>query len=144
MGSERASITLVRRIEWIDTDAAGIYHWTVVFRFVEAAEAALHEELGIRERTFGRTPRVQVSGSFHRQLRFYDRVELVLTVESVGESSVRYGFTLSPVGEDEAAARGEIVIVHVSDSAEGGAVPWPSNIRERLLNGGDQGRVDWS
>ena len=37
-----ARILLRRRIEWMDTDAAGIYHWTTVFRLAEAAEAALH------------------------------------------------------------------------------------------------------
>jgi len=35
------------------TDAAGIYHWTTVFRFAEAAEAALHTALGIEQITFG-------------------------------------------------------------------------------------------
>jgi acyl-CoA thioesterase FadM len=40
-------VRLRRRTEWIDTDAAGIYHWTTVFRFAEAAEAALHTALGI-------------------------------------------------------------------------------------------------
>jgi hypothetical protein len=53
-----ASSTIPRRIEWIDTDARGIYHWVTVVRYVEAAEALLHDRLGIRQRTFGRTPRV--------------------------------------------------------------------------------------
>src|SRR3954464_4920869 len=41
MSGEPARIEITRRIEWIDTDAQGIYHWTTVFRLTEAAEAAL-------------------------------------------------------------------------------------------------------
>ena len=57
-----ARVVLRRRIEWMDTDAAGIYHWTTVFRLAEAAEAALHTALGIADFTFGATPRVAVAG----------------------------------------------------------------------------------
>ncbi len=37
-----ASVALRRRIEWIDTDAAGIYHYTTTFRLAEVAEAVMH------------------------------------------------------------------------------------------------------
>ena len=80
--TRRARVTIVRRVEWMDTDAAGIYHWTTVFRFAEAAEAALHDGLGIAEITFGATPRVAVSAEFERPLRFNDRVEVELAVEA--------------------------------------------------------------
>ena len=56
-----ATLVLRRRIEWMDTDAAGIYHYTTVFRLAEAAEAAMHTGLGIADRTFGATPRVSVA-----------------------------------------------------------------------------------
>ena len=63
--SDPARVVLKRRIEWMDTDAAGIYHWTTAFRLAEAAEAALHTALGIADFTFGATPRVAVSGELH-------------------------------------------------------------------------------
>ena len=50
----------------MDTDAAGIYHWTCVFRLAEAAEAALHTALGTADRVFGVTPRMAVSAEFVR------------------------------------------------------------------------------
>ena len=92
--TQRARVTIVRRVEWMDTDAAGIYHWTTVFRFAEAAEAALHDGLGIAEITFGATPRVAVSAEFQRPLRFYDRVEVELAVEAVGRTSMRYAVVI--------------------------------------------------
>jgi acyl-CoA thioesterase FadM len=33
-----ARIRIRRRVEWMDTDAAGIYHWSTVIRLTEAAE----------------------------------------------------------------------------------------------------------
>jgi acyl-CoA thioesterase FadM len=83
-----ARIRLRRRIEWIDTDAAGIYHWTTVCRLAEAAEAELHTALGIADITFGATPRVAVALNFQRPLHFNDKVEVDLRVDSVGRSSI--------------------------------------------------------
>ena len=134
-----AKITAVRRVEWSDTDAAGVFHWMTAFRLVEAAEALLHERLGIRERTFGQTPRVHVETTFHRELHFFDRVDVELRVASVGRTSLRYAFVLTPHGEEEAAVEGEMVIVHVTGQPAGRPEPWPDDLRAALEEGGDQG-----
>src|SRR5215211_1768662 len=92
--AEGARVTIRRRIEWMDTDAAGIYHWTTAFRLAEAAEAALHTELGIEELTFGATPRLSVAAEFKRSLRFNDEVDVALAVEHLGRTSIRYGIVI--------------------------------------------------
>jgi acyl-CoA thioester hydrolase len=128
-----ARLTLLRRIEWIDTDAAGIYHWTTAFRLAEAAEAALHTALGIADRTFGVTPRVSVAAEFQRALRFNDPVEVELAVEAVGHSSVRYA--LSITGPEGPAMSGQVTACLI-DAATKRAVRWPDDMRELLVNGG--------
>jgi len=90
-----ARITIRRRIEWMDTDAAGIYHRTTAFRLAEAAEAALHTALGIADRTFGATPRVAVEASFRRSLRFNDPADVQLAVARIGRSSVHYDLAIT-------------------------------------------------
>src|SRR3954465_10037636 len=85
---------LPRRIEWMDPDAAGIYHWTTVFRLAEAAEAALHTALGIADFTFGATPRVAVQATFARPLRFNEPVEVAIAVQALGRTSVEYRLTI--------------------------------------------------
>jgi acyl-CoA thioesterase FadM len=128
-----ARIVLRRRIEWIDTDAAGIYHWTTAFRLAEAAEAALHTELGIADRTFGVTPRVSVAAEFERPLRFNDPVEVELAVEAVGRTSVRYALTITgPLG---LAMRGQVTACLI-DATSKRAITWPDDIRAALENGG--------
>ena len=130
-----ARVVLRRRIEWMDTDAAGIYHWTTVFRLAEAAEAALHTALGIADFTFGATPRVAVEATFARSLRFNDPVEVSLAVTRVGRSSVAY--TLAVDGEAGRAAQGTVTSVLI-DRASGRAIAWPDDIRAALRAGGLQ------
>src|ERR671921_1086194 len=96
--SDPARVVLRRRIEWMDTDAAGIYHWTPVFRLAEAAEAAMHTALGIAEFTFGATPRVAVQATFARSLRFNDPVEVELVVSALGRTSVAYRLAITSEG----------------------------------------------
>src|SRR3954469_12448466 len=117
-----ARVVLRRRIEWMDTDAAGIYHWTTVFRLAEAAEAALHTALGIADFTFGATPRVAVQATFARALRFNDPVEVRLAVERVGHTSVEYRLAIE--SDAGTAAEGSVTSCLV-DRATGRAAPWP-------------------
>jgi acyl-CoA thioesterase FadM len=133
--ADPARIVLRRRIEWMDTDAAGIYHWTTVFRLAEAAEAALHTALGIADFTFGATPRVAVQATFARSLRFNDPVEVELAVTRLGRTSVEYRLAIS--ADAGTAAEGSVKTCLV-DRATGRAIPWPDEIRARLSAGGPQ------
>jgi acyl-CoA thioester hydrolase len=128
-----ARVVIRRRIEWMDTDAAGIYHWTTVFRLAEAAEAAMHTALGIPNETFGACPRVSVSATFSRSLRFNDPVEVELAVESIGRSSLSNRLAID--SEGARAAEGSLTVVFL-DRSTGRAAPWPPAIRERLAGGG--------
>jgi acyl-CoA thioesterase FadM len=127
------AITIRRRIEWMDTDAAGIYHWTTAFRLAEAAEAELHTQLGIAGITFGRTPRVAVEAQFRRQLRFNDEVDVELTVERVGGASVTYRLTIT--GPEGVAVEGGLTACFVGSD---GAEPWPEEIRRALEGAGER------
>ena len=128
-----ARVVIRRRIEWMDTDAAGIWHWTAAFRLAEAAEAAMHTALGIAGITFGACPRASVSASFSKALRFNDLVDVELAVDSIGRSSLVYRLAIASEGEP--VAEGSLTVVFI-DRSSGRAEPWPSAIRERLATGG--------
>jgi acyl-CoA thioesterase FadM len=134
-----ARVVIRRRIEWMDTDAAGIYHWTTVFRLAEAAEAALHTALGIADFTFGATPRVAVQATFARSLRFNDRVEVALAVQRLGRTSVEYRLA---IGSDDGTAAEGTVKSCLIDRVTGRAVPWPVEIRAAFAGAGLQQPVD--
>ena len=130
-----ARIVLRRRIEWMDTDAAGIYHWTTVFRLAEAAEAALHTALGIADFTFGATPRVAVQATFARSLRFNDPVDVNFAVAAIGRTSVEYAMSIAADGGT--AAQGTVKTVLI-DRETGRAIAWPDDVRAKLSAGGPQ------
>jgi acyl-CoA thioester hydrolase len=131
-----AHIRIRRRVEWMDTDAAGIYHWSTVIRFAEAAEMELHTSLGIAEITFGATPRVKAAFDFRRPLRFNDRATIDLAVQDVGRSSVRYRLVISD-DEDRMVAEGEVTTVFI-DTESGRSRAWPEPIRAALTSGGER------
>ena len=129
-----ASIVVQRFVEWPDTDAAGHYHHSSVVRWVEAAEAVLHERLDLLE-LFGSVPRVRYEVDYLARLWFRDRVDIALWVESVGRTSLRYAFEVRR--GSEVAARGVMVAVN-ADPTAGGTAAWPEAAREALLTAGPQ------
>ena len=125
-----AEVTIRRRLEWMDTDAAGIWHHSTVIRWAEDAETELHRQLGIVSRTFGATPRVNIDFNFGAPLRFDDEVDVTLVVASMGETSITYRVSVDRDGETLAAGKMVAVLI---DASSGAKKPWPDDMR-RLLN----------
>jgi YbgC/YbaW family acyl-CoA thioester hydrolase len=101
-----------RRVEFGDTDMAGIVHFANFFRFMEAAETEFLNSLGFSvawrdgDDRLG-LPRVSASCDFKSPARFQDVLDIAVIVEEVGRKSVRYRFDF---------ARGEtaIAIGHIT------------------------------
>jgi YbgC/YbaW family acyl-CoA thioester hydrolase len=130
-----ARIAVRRRVEWRDTDAAGIAHYTTAFSLAEAAEAALYTSLGADQRMFGATPRVKATAEFRRSFAFNDLLEIAVTVASIGRSSLVYRFEITK--EDEICAEGEVTTCLI-DPATARATPWPDDLRTMLGSAGAQ------
>ena len=103
-----------RRIEFADTDMAGIVHFANFFRFMEAAEV---EFLRARGLTVSLTwegqrigfPRVSASCDFLRPATFQDVLDVAVRIQSIGRKSVTYSFEFSKGGE--VVARGQVTSV---------------------------------
>lgn len=101
-----------RRIEWADTDTAGIIHFSRYFCFMEEVEHEFLRSLGLScmmERDGLRItwPRVSATCDFVRPVRFEDVVDVHLKVRRKGNKSITYSFVFSHA--DQAVARGEVV-----------------------------------
>lgn len=113
-----------RRVEFSETDMAGIMHFSNFFRFMEAAEAAFYRSLGfsvaMKQSGYG-WPRVHAECDFERPLLFEDEVEVKLVVEEKRARSVGYRFQILKTEGDQTftAARGNIVIVCVTRQPDG-------------------------
>jgi len=129
-----ATITVERKVEWSDTDAAGHHHFTSVMRWAEQAEFVLHEHLGIADVISGHCPRVHVSVDFKRRVYARQVLEVDISVVEVGRTSVRYAFVVR--GDGETVAEGVVAAVFMRD---GRPTRWPKEVRRLLL---ESGRVE--
>ena len=131
-------LTTRRRVEFRDTDAAGIVHFSAFFFWMESAEHELLRAAGVPvvdrdgAGVDASWPRVSASCDYTSAVRFGDEIDIVVAVEAVGRSSVTYAFAFSHAGR--AVARGRVVAVrclmHPGRRPE--AVPIPAEIVARL------------
>jgi acyl-CoA thioester hydrolase len=113
----------------------GRWHYTVVFRFVEAAETLLHSRLGIEREAFPRMPRLNVTTDFLGPLHYSEVADVHLAVEQMGRSSLRYAYRIDRDGTT--LARGTMTVVWF-DPETGRSAPWPEHMRKLLLESGPQ------
>ncbi|MFM8734563.1 MAG: acyl-CoA thioesterase [Pirellulales bacterium] len=131
-------LTTRRRVEFRDTDAAGIVHFSAFFFWMESAEHELLRAAGVPvvdrdpSGVDASWPRVSVACDYTAAVRFGDEIDIEATVECVGRSSVTYAFAFSHAGG--AVARGRVVAVrclmHPGRKPE--AVAIPADIVDRL------------
>jgi len=119
---------LVRRVEFAETDLAGIMHFSNFFRYMEAAEHAFFRSLGlsIQMEIDGEVigwPRVQVECSYKRPLRFEDEVEVLLKLHEQRQRWLLYRFefrrieTGTPASEISAEGHMKVVCASLDRAA---------------------------
>lgn len=126
-----------RKVEFSDTDMAGIVHFSRLIVFMENAEHAFIEALGasVSMEYEGREigwPRVSVSVQFVSPARFKETVEIHVVVLHIGTSSMTYGFEFF-VG-DRLVGRGQMTSVCCEMDPKRGPrpIPIPDFIRAQV------------
>lgn len=126
-----------RKVEFSDTDMAGIVHFSRLIVFMENAEHAFIEALGASVSMHWEGieigwPRVSVSVDFVSPARFKETVEIHVVVLRKGSTSMTYGFEFS-VG-DRLVGRGKMTSVCCRmDQATGPQpMPIPSFLADRI------------
>jgi YbgC/YbaW family acyl-CoA thioester hydrolase len=127
-----------RRVEFHETDMAGIMHFSNFFRYMEYAEVEFlrtrgllvswKEENGTR---FG-FPRVAASCDYLKPVRFEDVVEIAVVLSRLGSKSVTYDFEFTCRGA--AIARGRISAAFCRCTPAGGleSIEIPGDLRAKL------------
>lgn len=131
---------LTRRVEFAETDMAGIVHFSNFFRMMESTEHAFFRSLGftIHGHENGTTigwPRVSASCDYRAPLRFEEEVEIHLIVAEVRSRSIRYQFVFRKVADATEVARGQVAAVCATvDKTTGklAPVPIPEAIRAQI------------
>lgn len=86
-----------RRVEFRDTDTAGIVHFSNFFAYMEQAEHAFLRSLnlGVICEIDGQNiswPRVNAECNYRNAIRFEEIIDIHLTVTKIGTKSITYGF----------------------------------------------------
>lgn len=139
MGDARLSkgytASIDKTVEWIDTDASGHQHNSVIIRWVEAGEAQLMRDLELPA-YFPHAPRVQQIVNFTGMLWFGQQVRVDVWVQTVGRTSLKLGFEVAAYAQDAMSgglvAYGTVSTVHVP-SGQTVALPWPEDMRSKFL-----------
>ena len=132
---------ITERVQFSDTDMAGIVHFSNFYRYMERAEHAFFRSLAMSivdpaEHGSERVgwPRVHASCDFFAPLRFEDEVRIELLVEEVRSKVIRYLFRFWRM-DGELAAEGRVTAACVRKNLESGqmkAVSIPERIRSQI------------
>src|SRR5947209_12769634 len=95
----------VRRVEFSETDMAGIVHFANFFRYMETAEHAFYRSLGFsvvlkRHNPPLGFPRVHAECDYFKPLRFEDLVEIHLLVREKKPKALSYLFRFRNLSAD--------------------------------------------
>lgn len=126
---------LKRRVQFYETDAAGIVHFSSFFLYMEEAEHALWRKAGLsispRESKIG-WPRVAASFDFHRPLRFEDEFEVHIRVAAISEKTIRYSCRITSGAARIASGSLTIACVSKRPRKPMKAIPIPAKIVARF------------
>jgi len=124
-----------RRVQFSETDAAGIVHFSWYFRYLEEAEHALWRAAGLSIAPRGATvgfPRVSAAFEYHRPLRFEDEFEVHIRVAAITDKSIRYTCALTLEGTTIATGTLTVVCVRQDEQGMMKAVSIPPEIAARF------------
>ncbi len=128
--------TYSRRVQFSETDMAGIAHFANFFRWMEEAEHAYFRSVGLSVRTEYQEmeigwPRVSTSCEFFVPARFEDQLQISVGIVKMGEKSISWEITFSRDGTRLAVGKATTVCCIWSNKGLE-SIPIPAEIRLKL------------
>ena len=129
--------SILRRVQFAETDMAGVAHFSSYFRWMEETEHAFFRSVGLsvvmqHEGIEIGWPRVSVACEYFAPARFEDELELRLRVVRVGNKSFSYEVDFSK--GDQKIALGKVTSICCACRPNEGfkAIAIPTEIRAQL------------
>ena len=126
---------LKRRVQFHETDLAGLVHFSWFFRYMEEAEHALWREAGLSIHPPGAEigwPRIAASFEFRSPLRFEDEFDVWLRVAEMTGRTMRYACVLKKGATDVATGTMTIACVRKRPNQPMEAMEIPAEIASRF------------
>lgn len=129
-----------RRVQFYETDAAGIVHFSWFFRYMEEAEHAMWREAGLSiappDAPIG-WARVSASCEYLQALRFEDEIEIEIRVTAMTRKTIAYACEIRRGDAVAAKAAMTVICVRTVPGEPMKAVDMPAEIAGRFtVDGG--------
>jgi len=127
-----------RRVQFAETDAAGVLHFSNYFRIMEEAEHALWRSLGLSVVHVGPDsiiswPRVSAFFDYLRPIHFEEEIEIALRITRLTDKSMT--FTADFRHQEHTVARGSITAVCcATQPGRFQAIHIPDEFRQKLAD----------
>jgi YbgC/YbaW family acyl-CoA thioester hydrolase len=127
-----------RRVEFADTDMAGIVHFANFFRYMESAE---HEFLRSRSLSVAMDwegqhigfPRVSASCDFQNPVRFEDVMDVEVVLARIGSKSLTFEVTFRHRDRQVAQGKLSTVCCRLTPGQPLKSIEIPTGVRDRLI-----------
>ena len=128
---------VTRRVEFRDTDAAGIVHFSVFFTYMEEAEHELWRHLGLSVKQHDGDdviswPRVSAQCDYRSPARFEEEVTIAGRVQRLGEKSVTFAFDITVQQRPVASGTLTAVCCRIPKEGPPTSIAIPEEIRAKL------------
>ncbi|MDE0839015.1 MAG: thioesterase family protein [Kiritimatiellae bacterium] len=126
-----------RRVEYAETDMAGIVHFSEFSRYMESAEHELFRRAGLSvmmqdgEQQVS-WPRVACAFEFKAPLRFEDEMTVSIWIADIGGKSVTFRCEILCGGDVKAVGTLTSVCCLIEEGGRVTSMPIPDAIREKL------------
>ena len=134
--------TSTRRIEFSETDMAGLVHFSNFFRYMETAERDFFEATAVdlidtQSGELVGWPRARADCKFTAPLRFGDTIEIHLVVKAIKDYSIDYQFRIFRQNEDGSrtqAAKAHIttILTKLNNNGDLQSIEIPQHVRTRI------------
>lgn len=135
--------TSTRRIEFSETDMAGLVHFSNFFKYMETAERDFFEAAGVdlirtKPGELVGWPRARAECKFSAPLRFGETIDIHIAVKAVKDRAIDFQFRIFRRNEDGSrtqCGKGHMTTVFTALSPEGQlkSAPLPEHVRERII-----------
>ena len=130
-----SDVRLQRRVQFSETDAAGIVHFSIFFRYFEDAEHAMWREAGLsihpEESAIG-WPRVAASCEYHRPLKFEQVFDVTVRIGEMTKRTIAYIGEITRNGERIATGTWKIACVNKLPDGSMRSAEIPADVANRL------------
>lgn len=129
---------ITRRVQFVETDLAGVMHFSNYLRWMEDVEHAFWRSLGLSVRIMGGSshvswPRASVTCDYLAPVTFEEELELRFRVTHVGVKSLQYAVEFRR-GEDMCALARATTVCCVVENGTFRSIAIPADIKERIAS----------